>query len=152
MFAELQQKTVMPKPGQIRREWHLVDLKGLVLGRASSKIAKLLVGKTKPIYTPAVDCGDFVVAVNVDKMILTGDKLEQKHYFHHTAHPGGGRVMPYKRMMAARPEQALYLSVRRMLPKNRLASRQILRLKIRKGPGHPFLAQNPQKLELTEKL
>ncbi|MBI2916127.1 MAG: 50S ribosomal protein L13 [Elusimicrobia bacterium] len=137
-------KTTRAKKEAIDRKWHLVDMQGQVLGRASTGIAMILMGKTKPTYTPSVDCGDFVIAVNADKVHLTGNKLEQKIYFHHTAHPGGGRSIGYKKLMSENPQRALQISVKRMLPKTRLASRQILRLKIYKGSSHPHLAQNPQ--------
>ena len=145
------QKTFYPKPGATKRNWHLVNAENQVLGRLSSRIAKILTGKIKPIYTPSVDCGDFVIAVNVGKIRLTGNKVEQKIAFHHTAHPGGARFTPYKKMMAEKPERALYLAVRRMLPKNRLASRQILRLKMYKSNSHPHAVQQPVEHNLTLK-
>jgi len=142
----LSEKTYMPKKGCVERKWHLVDVKDQVLGRLSTQIANLLTGKGKTIYTPAVDCGDFVVAVNVGQVRLTGDKINQKVAFHHTFHPGGARIVPYKKLMQERPERVLYLAVRRMLPKNRIASRQILRLKIYRSSSHPHQVQNPQKI------
>lgn len=139
------QKTFIPKTGTIPRKWHFIDAKDQVLGRLATHIADLLTGKVKTIYTRSVDCGDFVVTTNVDKIRLTGAKLDQKIHFHHTAHPGGGRYTSYKKMMAEKPERALQLAVKRMLPKNRLASRQILRLKMYRGDTHPHQAQSPQK-------
>lgn len=136
----------MPKKGTIDRKWYLVDVKDQVLGRLASKIAMILMGKIKPIYTPAVDTGDFVVAINAAGVVLTGNKVTQKVAFHHTFHPGGARIERYSKLLAERPERVLYLAVRRMLPKNRLASRQILRLKIYRGDTHPHQVQNPQKI------
>lgn len=147
MATVLENKTFLPKPGLIGRRWFLIDAKDQVLGRLSTRIAKILMGKNKPFYTHSVDCGDFVIAVNADKIRLTGNKLDQKVYFHHTAHPGGARIIGYKKLMEEKPERALYLAVRRMLPKNRLASRQILRLKIYRGSSHPHMTQKPVKDE-----
>jgi large subunit ribosomal protein L13 len=138
-------KSFWAKKDAIKREWHLLDAKDQVLGRLSSRIAKILMGKTKATYTPSVDCGDFVVAVNAGKIRLTGNKLEQKVAFHHTMHPGGARYTPYKKLMAEKPERALFLAVKRMLPKTKLASRQILRLKIYRNERHPHQAQNLKK-------
>lgn len=137
-------KTYWPPRETIRRKWFLVDVKDQVLGRLSSRIAVLLMGKEKPFYTPSVDCGDFVIAINADQVKLTGKKLEQKIEFHHTAHPGGARMTPYKKLLQEKPERLLYLAVKRMLPKNKLASRQILRLKIYRGNSHPHKVQNPE--------
>lgn len=138
-------KSFWAKKTAIDRQWHLLDAKDQVLGRLSSHIAMILMGKNKPTYTPSVDCGDFVVAVNVDKVRLTGNKLEQKIAFHHTMHPGGARYTPYKKLMQEKPGKALFLAVKRMLPKTKLASRQILRLKIYSGERHPHQAQNLKK-------
>ena len=140
-------KTTWPKAEEVTRRWYLLDAKDQVLGRLSSRIASILTGKIKPTYAPSVDQGDFVIAVNVDKIRVTGNKREQKVAFHHTAWPGGARFEPYKKMLQERPERALQLAVKRMLPKNKLASRQILRLKMYRGDSHPHLAQNPLKLE-----
>ena len=152
MTPLLLNKSYQPKTGLVPRKWHIIDAKDQVLGRVATTIAKILMGKIKPIYTPTVDCGDFVIAINVDKIKLTGNKIEQKIAFHHTAHPGGARFSPYKKMMVEKPDYALYLAVRRMLPKNRLASRQILRLKMYKGTTHPHFAQNPITWSNTQKI
>lgn len=149
-IAILRDKTYLPKAGTIQRRWFLLDGKDQVLGRLCTRIAKILMGKNKAIYTHSVDCGDFVIVVNVEKIRLTGKKIDQKVSFHHTAHPGGARIIPYRKMMEEKPQQALYLAVRRMLPKNRLASRQILRMKIYRGESHPHAVQNPVKLNGTE--
>lgn len=139
-------KTYWHKKETVVRKWHLIDAKDQVLGRVASRIAKLLVGKTKPIFTPSVDCGDFVIVTNVDNIRLTGNKLDQKLSFHHSGYPGGAKIVPYKKLFAEKPERVLYLAVKRMLPKNRLASRQILRLKMYRGANHPHIAQAPNKI------
>lgn len=128
------------------RKWYIIDAKDEALGRLSTRIAMILMGKNKPSYTPSVDGGDFVIALNVDKIRLSGNKQNQKIAFHHTAWPGGARFEPYKTMMVERPERALQLAVKRMLPKNKLASRQILRLKMFRGEQHPHAAQQPAKI------
>lgn len=135
------------KTEDIQRRWFLLDAKDVVLGRLSSRIANILMGKTKPTYTPSVDNGDFVVVTNVDKIRLTGKKVEQKHLFHHTAWPGGARVESYKKLVTENPEKMLQESVKKMLPRNKMASRQILRMKMYRGESHPHAAQNPLKLE-----
>ncbi len=142
------QKTFIPKAGSVARKWFVIDAKDQVLGRFSTQIANILVGKGKTIYTPTVDCGDFVIAINADKIKLTGDKLNQKVHFYHTAHPGGARITSYKKLAKENPRKMLQISVKRMLPKNRLASRQILRLKIYTGDTHPHGVQQPKKLEV----
>lgn len=141
------QKTSNIKRDDLKRNWILIDAQDQVLGRLSSKIASILAGKTKPIYSHSTDVGDFVIAVNVGKIRLTGDKINQKTSFHHTAWPGGARIVPFRKLMGENPERALQLSVKRMLPKNKLASRQILRLKMYRGDSHPHAAQQPKKLE-----
>ena len=144
------QRTFIPKPGSIARQWFVLDAKHQVLGRLSTQIATILAGKHKAIYSKYVDCGDFVIAINVDKIKLTGDKLNQKVHFYHTGHPGGAKITPYKKMAQEKPIKMLQVSVKRMLPKNKLASRQILRLKIYKGDTHPHGVQNPKKLEAAQ--
>lgn len=133
------QNTYMHSPRQaaVERRWHHIDAKGLVLGRIATKAAVLLRGKLKPTYTDYVDCGDFVVVTNVKHVKLTGDKLEQKFYFSHSGYAGGAKVMPLKRQMERDPRRVLMLAVRRMLPKNRLARKQMVRLKIYAADTHP---------------
>lgn len=147
MSTATQQKTSITKRPDLQRRWVLIDMQDQVLGRAASKIASILAGKTKPIYSHSTDVGDFVIAINVDKIRLTGNKIDQKVSFHHTAWPGGARIVPFRKLMTEKPERALQLAVKRMLPKNKLASRQILRLKMYRGDTHPHLAQQPKKLE-----
>jgi len=140
--------TFWPSADTVQRKWHLVDARDQVLGRMASKIATLLTGKGKPFYTPSVDCGDFVVLVNASQVRLTGDKLEQKHIFHHTGFSGGARLESYKLLFKDRPERLVYLAVKRMLPRKKITSRQILRLKIYRDESHPHAVQNPEKLTI----
>lgn len=143
-----QGKTTLAQKQKIERRWHLMDLTDQILGRAASQAALLLTGKRKVSYTPSVDCGDFVIAVNAAKIHLTGKKLEQKFTFRHSGYPGGVKQIAYKKLLKDNPERAFFLAVKRMLPKNKLASRQILRLKIYRGAEHPYAVLNPQKVEI----
>ncbi|MEK7381735.1 MAG: 50S ribosomal protein L13 [Elusimicrobiota bacterium] len=133
------QKSYMHSPIQAAKErrWHHIDAKGLVLGRIATKAADLLRGKLKPTYTDYVDCGDFVVVTNAKHVKLTGNKLEQKFYFSHSGYAGGAKVTPMKRQMERDPRKVVMLAVRRMLPKNRLARKQMVRLKIYVADTHP---------------
>jgi large subunit ribosomal protein L13 len=135
----MSQKTYIHPPRQAAGErlWHHIDAKGLVLGRIATKAATLLRGKHKPTYTDFVDCGDFVVVTNAKQVKLTGNKLEQKFYFSHSGYAGGAKVMPMKRQMERDPRRIMMLAVRRMLPKNRLARKQLVRLKVYVGDKHP---------------
>ncbi|MCX5782545.1 MAG: 50S ribosomal protein L13 [Elusimicrobia bacterium] len=137
----MDRKTYLAKNTDIKRTWHLIDASGKVLGRLATEAADKLRGKGKPIYTPSVDCGDFVVVTNASKVVLTGKKLEQKFAFHFLGHPGSDRHTPYSVIMEKNPEKAVILAVKGMLPKNKLASRQIKRLKIYKNSSHPHAAQ-----------
>jgi len=141
-------KTYMAKPETVERKWYVVDAKGKVLGRLASEIAKILMGKHKPIYTPHVDTGDFVIVVNAEKVELTGKKLEKKMYRYHTGWPGGFKEMTYEKLLKLRPEKAIFLAVRGMLPKNRLGRKMIKKLKIYRGPEHKHQAQKPENLEI----
>lgn len=136
----MSQKTYIHPPRQAaaERRWHHIDAKGLVLGRIATKAATLLRGKHKPTYTDFVDCGDFVVVTNAKQVKLTGNKLEQKFYFSHSGYAGGAKVMPMKRQMERDPRRVMMLAVRRMLPKNRLARKQLVRLKVYVGDKHPY--------------
>lgn len=144
--AILNPKTTLAKKQEVERKWYQVDLKNQTLGRVASQVALLLTGKRKVLYTPSVDCGDFVVAVNAGSVQLTGKKPEQKLAYRHSGYPGGVKQISYKKLLQDSPEKAVFLAVKRMLPKNKLAARQILRLKIYRGENHPHLAQNPQKI------
>ena len=141
-------KTYSAKPGEITREWYLVDAEGKTLGRLATQIADTLRGKRKPQYTPHVDTGDFVVVVNAEKIQVTGNKLDQKRYYRHSGYPGGLRSRTLREQLERRPTEVLRVAVKGMLPKNRLARQQITKLKIYAGPEHPHEAQNPKSLEL----
>ncbi len=138
--------TYMSKKGEVPRQWHLVDAKGQVLGRLASRIAMVLRGKTKPVFTPHLDTGDFVVVVNADQVILTGRKLDQKNYYRHSGYPGGLKVVKARRLLQKKPEEVLRHAVRGMLPKNSLGRQQLKKLKIYAGNGHPHEAQQPKPL------
>ena len=144
-------RTYLPKTGEIQRQWHLIDGDGKVLGRVATKVAELLRGKGKRIYCNDVDCGDFVIITNAAKLVLTGDKLNQKIAYRHSGYPGGDKYTPYKRLMAEQPEKAVEFAVKGMLPKNKLGSRQLTRLKIYKDAKHPHAAQLAKKTEKIEK-
>jgi large subunit ribosomal protein L13 len=141
-------KTYSAKPGEITREWYLVDAEGKTLGRLATQIADTLRGKRKPQYTPHVDTGDFVIVVNAEKIQVTGNKLDQKRYYRHSGYPGGLRSRTLREQLDRRPTEVLRVAVKGMLPKNRLARQQITKLKIYAGPEHPHEAQNPKSLEL----
>ena len=142
-------KTYSAKPGEIQRDWVLVDAEGKTLGRLATQIVDTLRGKRKPQYTPHVDTGDFVVVVNADKIAVTGNKLDQKRYYRHSGYPGGLRSRSLREQLDRRPTEVLRGAVKGMLPKNRLARQQITKLKIYAGPEHPHEAQNPRPLETT---
>ncbi len=141
-------RTFSAKPKEIQREWYVVDAAGKTLGRLASEIAKILRGKHKPIYTPHVDCGDFVIVVNADKVRVTGRKLDQKLYYRHSGYPGGFKSISLRDQLARHPERVIELAVRGMLPKNRLGRRMIKKLKVYASPTHPHQAQQPKPLEL----
>ena len=145
------QKSYMHSPIQAAKErrWHHIDAKGLVLGRIATKAADLLRGKLKPTYTDYVDCGDFVVVTNAKHVKLTGNKLEQKFYFSHSGYAGGAKVTPMKRQMERDPRKVVMLAVRRMLPKNRLARKQMVRLKIYVADTHPHGTLNSKAGQTT---
>ena len=141
-------KTYTAKPGEIERQWFLVDAEGQTLGRLATRIADMLRGKGKPVYTPHVDTGDFVVVVNAEKVTVTGRKLEQKTYFRHSGYPGGLRSRTLREELERRPTEVLRKAVKGMLPRNRLGRAQLLKLKIYAGPEHPHEAQSPKPLPL----
>jgi large subunit ribosomal protein L13 len=141
-------KTYNAKPGEIAREWYLVDAEGQTLGRLATRIAETLRGKGKTAYTPHVDTGDFVVVVNADKIHVTGNKLDQKLYIRHSGYPGGIRSRTLREQLQRRPEEVLRTAVKGMLPKNRLARQQINKLKIYAGSEHPHGPQSPKPLPL----
>jgi len=140
-------KTYSAKPGEVTREWYLVDAEGKTLGRLATQIADTLRGKRKPQFTPHVDTGDFVIVVNAEKIQVTGNKLDQKRYYRHSGYPGGIRSRTLREQLDRRPTEVLRVAVKGMLPKNRLARQQITKLNIYAGPEHPHEAQNPKPLE-----
>ena len=141
-------KTYSAKPGEVAREWYLVDADGQTLGRLATQIADTLRGKRKPQYTPHVDTGDFVVVVNAEKITVTGNKLDQKMYYRHSGYPGGLKSRTLREQLDRRPTEVIRTAVRGMLPKNRLARQQLTKLKIYTGPEHPHTSQNPRPLTL----
>lgn len=143
-------KTVFANKKDVKRNWHIVDADGQVLGRLASRVAMVLRGKTKPIYTPNIDTGDAVIIINADKIRLTGNKIEQKAYYHHTGYPGGIKKEAVKDIMKTNPERVITKAVRGMLPKNTLGREQLKKLKVYSGTDHPHKAQNPEPLTLTK--
>lgn len=142
------QTTYMAKPDEIERKWYLVDAEGKTLGRLASEVAAIIRGKHKPQFTPHVDCGDFVIVINADKIELTGKKWQNKMYYRHSMHPGGLKVTPAHKMRDEKPEKMVELAVHGMLPKNRLGNRMKLRVKVYAGSEHPHAAQQPEVWEL----
>jgi large subunit ribosomal protein L13 len=134
-----------------QRQWYVIDAQGKVLGRMASEIAKILRGKTKPIFTPNVDAGDFVIVINARHVKLTGKKLQKKVYYRHTEYPGGIRERTAEKLLQAKPEDLVRLAVKGMLPKNRLSKRLVTKLKVYAGPEHPHEAQKPQPLVLEDR-
>ena len=137
-------KTYSAKPGEIQRDWYVVDAEGQTLGRLATQIAERLRGKGKPHFTPHVDTGDFVVVVNAEKIAVTGNKLEDKLYYRHSGYPGGLRQRPLREQLERVPTEVLRKAVRGMLPRNRLGRQQLTKLKIYAGPDHPHAAQEPK--------
>ena len=141
-------KTYSAKPEEIERTWYVVDAEGKTLGRLAAEIAKILRGKHKPIYTPHVDTGDYVIVVNADKVRVTGNRLDQKIYYRHSGYIGGLKAVPLRRMLETHPERVIEHAVKGMLPKNRLGRKMYKKLKVYASPDHPHQAQKPQPLEL----
>jgi large subunit ribosomal protein L13 len=144
------QPTTLAKPGQIQKQWYIVDASDEVLGRLASDIAVVLMGKHRPQYTPSVDTGDYVVVINADKVAMTGKKMDVRHYTWYTGYPRL-RLESYGDRRERKPEDLIYYAVRRMLPKNNLAHQMIKKLKIYAGTDHPHTAQQPQTLKRTGK-
>jgi large subunit ribosomal protein L13 len=141
-------KTYYAKPGEVEREWLLVDATDIPLGRLASEVASILKGKRKPQYTPHVDTGDFVIVVNASKVKLTGNKLADKKKYRHSGYPGGLKETPISEMLAKRPERVIEQAVRGMLPKNTLGRAMGQKLKVYGGPDHPHAAQSPRQITL----
>jgi len=143
-------KTVSAKKEEVQHEWYLVDATDEILGRLATQIANVLRGKNKPIFTPHVDTGDFIIVTNAEKVKLTGKKLENKRYYRHSGYPGGFRVRTAQEVLKKKPEDLIMLAVKGMLPKNRLGSKLLTKLKVYAGKAHPHEAQQPKVLELKE--
>jgi len=141
-------KSYIAKQQEVERKWYVVDAAGKPLGRVASQVASILRGKHKPIFTPNVDTGDFVIVINAEKVVLTGKKLDQKMMRHHSLYPGGLKEIPYKEVMAKKPEFAFEEAVRRMLPKGPLGRKMAKKLKVYRGTEHGHDAQMPEVLEL----
>lgn len=141
-------KTFMANPAKIDRKWYVVDAEGKTLGRLASEVAKVLRGKNKPEYTPHVDTGDYVIVVNAEKIHVTGKKLDQKIYYHHSDYVGGMKETTLRELMAKKPERAVELAVKGMLPKGPLGRAMIKKLHVYAGPEHNHAAQKPEVLEL----
>jgi len=145
----LSYKTISANAATVQKEWLLVDAENMVLGRLATKVAVMLRGKHKPSFTPHVDCGDYVIVINADKVKLTGQKWDEKEYIHHTGFPGGQRTFTAKQMLKKKPESIVEHAIKGMLPKNRLGSELFRNLKVYTGAEHPHQAQNPRLIDLN---
>jgi large subunit ribosomal protein L13 len=139
-------KTLFAKAKDISKKWYVVDADGAVLGRLASRVASILRGKNNPLYTPHVDTGDYVVVINARKVRLTGNKLKDKAYYHHTGYPGGIKKKTAGELMQTSPEKIIFSAVHGMLPKNKLGRKQLKKLKVYSGSDHPHIPQNPEPL------
>ncbi len=139
--------TQVAKKAELQKDWYVVDLENKVLGRAATEIARVLRGKHKPIYTPSVDTGDFVIVLNADKVLLTGNKLAQKMYYKHSEYPGGLKSITAEKLLAKQPEELIKKAVKGMLPKNSLGRQMFKKLKVYTGSDHPHQAQQPKELQ-----
>ena len=140
------QKTYYPKPGDVTRDWYVIDAAGQNLGRLATKVARILLGKDKPQFTPGVDIGDFVVLINAEKIAVTGKKLDDKFYYRHSGYPGGLKKISLRNQLAKFPDRVLRTAVWGMIPHNRYGRRLMRKLKIYAGPKHPHAAQKPKEL------
>jgi large subunit ribosomal protein L13 len=140
-------KTISAKESEVQHDWIIIDAQGQTLGRLATRTASILRGKHKPIYTPHVDCGDFVIIVNAEKVHVTGQKMTQKKYYRHSGYPGGIKEISLRDQLQKFPERVLESAVRGMLPKNRLGRQMFKKLKIYAGPSHPHQAQQPKPME-----
>ena len=141
-------KSYMAKPGSVDRKWYLVDADGMVFGRLASQVASILRGKNKPEFTPHVDTGDYVIIINADKAVFTGNKLQQKVYRRHSGYMGSLKETKYEHLMQNKPEFAMYEAIRRMLPKNKLGRQMLTKLRVYKGSEHDHAAQKPEAIKL----
>ncbi len=147
-MAETGFKTYYAKKGEIDRKWYLIDASGKTLGKLATEAAKILRGKNKAIYTPNVDCGDFVVVVNAEKIKVSGKKMQDKKYYRHSGHIGNLKAETLEEKLKKKPEDVIRIAVKGMLPRNKLNRKVIKKLKIYKGSSHPHKAQKPEKLEI----
>ena len=145
---KLTKKTYSARPADIDRRWYVVDAEGEVLGRLASRVAQILRGKGKPIYTPSMDTGDFVIVINAGKVVLTGGKEAKKKYYHHSGYPGGLKETSYEVLHERHPEQVVIRAVRGMLPHNRLGRAMLGKLHVYAGGEHPHVAQKPEPLDV----
>jgi large subunit ribosomal protein L13 len=143
-------RTYTPKPGDVQRNWYVIDATDVVLGRLATHVATLLRGKHKATFAPHVDGGDFVIVINADKVALTGNKRETKLAYRHSGFPGGLRATTYTDLLDKHPERAVEKAVRGMLPKTSLARQQLSKLKVYRGAEHPHAAQQPKPFEITQ--
>lgn len=141
-------KTFVTKPADVERSWYIVDAEGQNLGRLATRIAAVLRGKHKPIYSPSVDCGDFVVVINAEKIAVTGNRMEKKRYYRHSGYPGGLKEISLRHQLERYPERVISLAVKGMLPKNALGRKMFKKLKVYAGSEHPHQAQQPVPLDL----
>lgn len=141
-------RTFVTKPAETERRWYVVDAEGQTLGRLASRIATILRGKHKPIYSPSVDCGDFVVVVNAEKIRVTGRRLDQKKYYRHSGYPGGITEITLREQLDKHPARVMKSAVKGMLPKNVLGRQMLRKMKVYAGPDHPHGAQQPEVLKL----
>lgn len=141
-------KTFMAKKEEIDRKWYILNAEGKPLGRLATEAARILRGKHKPIFTPHVDTGDHVIIINAGKVVLTGKKLKQKIFYHHSLYPGGLKATPYEKLLKENPEKAVFMAIKRMLPQNSLGRKMLKKLRVYRDENHPHQAQKP---ELWEK-
>lgn len=139
-------KTFQAKPLEVTRKWHIIDAKGAILGRLATQVATLLRGKHKPIFTPHVDTGDHVIVVNAQDIRLTGKKLKNKIYYHHTGYPGGLKAISAEHLLQKKPTEVVSKAIRGMLPKSTLGKHMAKKLRVYPGPDHPHAAQQPEAL------
>jgi len=140
-------RTISAREQDVQRDWYVIDAQGQTLGRLASRVATLLRGKHKPLYTPHVDCGDYVIVVNAEKVHVTGQKMTQKKYYRHSGYPGGLKEVSLRDQLQKFPDRVIEKAVQGMLPKNRLGRRMFKKLKIYAGPNHPHQAQQPKSLD-----
>ncbi len=141
-------RTYSPKASEITREWWVIDAEGMVLGRLATEVARVLRGKHKAIFAPNLDCGDHVIIVNADKVVLTSNKAEREVLYRHSGYPGGIKSQTYAEALARKPADAVRRTIKGMLPKNRLGAQMLTKLKVYAGPTHPHAAQQPKELQI----